>query len=66
LPTQEEVFVPTPKQEATMRGLCRELGLSYIKETCDLTAQTYSKRIGDLLDRKRKAQLSRQEVSTHG
>lgn len=47
-----------------MRGLCRELGLSYDKETRDLDAPAYSKKIGDLLEAKRQKQTSNQEVST--
>lgn len=46
-----------------MRGLCRELGLSFIAETKELlTPAAYSDKIGDLLKRKR-AYAADQQVS---
>lgn len=61
---QEEEFTPTEKQEATMRGLCRELGLSFQQEVKQLSSQeAYSNKIGELLKQKKEKKAHDQAVS---
>lgn len=61
---QEEEYTPTEKQEATMRGLCRELGLSFQQEVKQLTSQeAYSNKIGELLKQKKEKKAEDQQVS---
>lgn len=61
---QEEEYTPTEKQEATMRGLCRELGLSFQQEVKQLTSQeAYSNKIGELLKQKKEKKAHDQAVS---
>jgi len=60
----EEEYTPTEKQEATMRGLCRELGLSFQQEVKQLTSQeAYSDKIGELLKQKKEKKAHDQAVT---
>lgn len=64
LMVQEEDYAPTEKQEATMRGLCRELGPSFQQEVKPLTSQeAYSNKIGELLKQKKEKKAHDQAVS---